>query len=130
MNDMPNLLKPFAGRNGLAASLRALVAVIFLIVGLFAGLPHASAQSLDAARASGMVGERYDGYAVARDSATPAVRQLVQSVNSQRAQIYQKRAGEQGIPASEVGKLYARQIVAQAPSGTWILSESGSWQRK
>jgi uncharacterized protein YdbL (DUF1318 family) len=98
--------------------------------GLTAGSPLALAQSLDAARASGMLGERFDGYAVARDNATPAVRQMVDSINSQRASIYAKRAAEQKTSPAEVGKLYASQIVGQAPKGTWFLSQSGSWTRK
>ena len=77
-----------------------------------------------------MVGERYDGYAVARPSATPAVRSMVASVNSQRSQIYAKRAREQKISPSQVGRLYAAQILAKAPSGTWFQSESGAWTRK
>jgi len=101
-----------------------------VVGGLISGPSPALAQSLDAARTSGMLGERYDGYAVARDNATPAVRQLVNQVNRQRAAIYAKRAAEQKTSPTEVGKLYAGKIVAQAPRGTWILHASGAWTRK
>jgi uncharacterized protein YdbL (DUF1318 family) len=101
-----------------------------IICGLSFWSPYAAAQSLDAARASGMVGERFDGYAVARKTATPAVRKLVDSVNKQRGQIYAERAREQKISRDQVGKLYASQIVAKVPKGTWILLQSGAWKRK
>ena len=55
---------------------------------------------------------------------------MIAGVNSQRGKIYAKRAREQKIPPAEVGKLYAGQIVAKAPKGTWILLQSGAWKRK
>jgi hypothetical protein len=123
-------MRPSGKPLGVAAVLRVLVIAAMMMCGLIAGPSHALAQSLDAARASGMVGERFDGYAVARDNATPAVRSLVASVNSQRGKIYAKRAAEQKIPAAEVGKFYASQIVTKAPKGTWFLSSSGAWSRR
>jgi uncharacterized protein YdbL (DUF1318 family) len=110
--------------------LRILVVAAMMMGGLTAWSSQAIAQSLDAARASGMIGERYDGYAVARGTATPAMRNLVASVNSQRRKIYAQRAREQKISADKVGKLYAVKIVAKAPKGTWIQSQSGAWKRK
>ena len=58
------------------------------------------------------------------------MRSLVDSVNAQRRQIYARRAAEQNISADAVGMLYAKQIVGQVPSGTWILLQSGAWTRK
>ena len=110
--------------------LHALIVAAMMLCALTALPSAAKAQSLDDARASGMVGERFDGFAVARDTATPAVRTMVDNVNKQRAEIYAKRASEQKISADAVGKLYASQIVANAPKGTWIQLPSGAWQRK
>ena len=130
MNEMPRYARTICLCPGVAACLRATVIAAAVICGLFFWSPHAVAQSLDAARASGMVGERFDGYAVARETATPAVRRLVDNVNKQRRQIYAKRAGEQKIPRDQVGTLYANQIMAKVPKGTWILLQSGVWKRK
>jgi len=85
------------------------------------------AQSLNDLKASGKIGEAFDGYARARDGSVQAT---VSAVNAKRRAIYTKRAGEQGISVAQVGRVYARQIIAKAPSGTWILTESGSWQQK
>ena len=91
----------------------------------------ASAQTLDALRAGGVVGERFDGLAEVRDpGASAQFRTLVQQVNQKRQQIYGQRASEQGVPIDQVGRVYAAQIQGQAPSGTWILSSSGQWSQK
>ena len=86
-----------------------------------------SAQSLNDLRASGKVGEAYDGYARARDA---SVKSTVQTVNAKRRAIYAKRAAEQGLTAEQVGVVYAGKIIAKAPKGTWILDQNGTWRQK
>ena len=119
-----------SGHSGVVVCLRFIAIAMLMICGLSLFSPHAAAQSLDAARASGMVGEQSDGYAVARSSATPAVRSLVNKINRERGQIYAKRAREQRVSAGQVSKFYAGRIAAKAPGGTWIMSPSGGWRRK
>ena len=87
----------------------------------------AIAQSLDSLRASGAVGERYDGLLVARDGSAQG---FVNQVNAQRQKIYQERAAAQGVSPSEVGKVYAQQIMGEAPAGTWFQKPDGSWAQK
>lgn len=109
----------------------SLLALSALLMVLTMALGPASAQSLDALRAGGVVGERFDGLAVIRDpGASAQIRALVQQVNQKRQQIYSQRASEQGVPIAQVGRVYAAQIQGQAPSGTWILSASGQWSQK
>ena len=104
---------------------KAALALALLAFALWA--PPLAAQSLDALRASGAVGERYDGLAEAR---SPGAQAMVQEINAKRQQIYQKRAAEQGVSAAEVGRLYAKQIMADAPSGTFLLNQTGNWTQK
>ena len=89
----------------------------------------AGAQSLNALRASGAVGEGYDGFARVRKAGGGA-RSVVDAVNAKRRAIYAERAKEQGTAADQVGRVYARQILGKAPAGTWFLKESGKWVRK
>ncbi len=89
----------------------------------------AGAQSLNALRASGAVGEGYDGLARVRKAGGGA-RSVVDAVNAKRRAIYAARAKEQGTTADQVGRVYARQILGKAPAGTWFLKESGTWVRK
>jgi len=91
----------------------------------------ANAQSLDALRSAGTVGERYDGYLVLRDGgASGAVKSTVANTNAQRKALYEKRAKEEKVPLAAIGKIYAQQIMQKAPKGTYYLNESGQWTRK
>ncbi len=111
-------------RPNFSARLGAAVVLAFV---LLAAAP-VFAQSLNSLRASGAVGEAFDGYARAR--APGAAAGAVQAVNAKRRAIYARRAREQGTTAAQVGRVYARQILSGAPPGTWFLEESGGWVRK
>jgi uncharacterized protein YdbL (DUF1318 family) len=95
--------------------------------------PPAWAQTrpLDAPRAAGTVGERYDGMAVLRDTAAPAtVRALVDQANAERSALYKQRAAAENVTPDAVGRIYAQEILKAAPPGTWFLQESGQWTKK
>ena len=89
----------------------------------------AGAQSLTGLRASGAVGEGYDGLARVRQAGGGA-QSVVDAVNAKRRAIYAERAKEQGTTADQVGRVYARQILGKAPAGTWFLKKSGQWAQK
>jgi uncharacterized protein YdbL (DUF1318 family) len=84
------------------------------------------AESLDALRASGQVGERYDGYAEARDG---SVAGFVADINAQRRQEYERIANQQGISVEDVGKVAAQKIRERLPSGAWFLGPDGQWRQ-
>lgn len=92
------------------------------------GTMPAWAQSLESLRASGALGERYDGLVAVRQPSADANR-IAGEVNAQRQGIYKQRAAEQGVAWEQVGRVYAQQIFAQSPPGTWFLSEQG-WAQK
>ncbi len=106
--------------------------VAWAVVGLAAPAAFAQGEGrlLDAPRAAGLVGERFDGLAVARGNLSPDVAALVARVNAERRAIYAQRAAAQGVPALEVGKVYAAEILKSAPAGTWFLAENGQWTRR
>src|SRR5437879_3490110 len=87
---------------------------LLLALPLLAFAPGVSAQSrvLDAPRAAGTVGERFDGFAVARDPSAAAV---VEQVNAERRKVYADRAKADGVPVDQVGRVYAQEIVKSAP---------------
>jgi len=101
-----------------------LAAALSLTVAM--GGSPAMAQSLDALRSSGAVGERFDGLAVARDGGS-ATAKFVEGVNAQRLSIYRERAAAQGVSPEQVGRVYAQQIRRSAPRGTWFLQDNGNW---
>lgn len=91
----------------------------------------AQSRTLDAPRANGSVGERYDGYAVVRDAAqAAALKPLVDGVNAERRKVYTQRAAAEKVPVDQIGRVYAAEIFKSAPAGTWFLQESGQWVKK
>lgn len=110
-------------------------AVLGLIGGVVLGLglapgAHAQAKPLDAPRAAGQAGERFDGYAVARPGAPADVAALIERVNGERRALYTARAKEQNVPVDAIGRIYATEIAKSVPAGTWLLGEDGKWTQK
>ena len=87
------------------------------------------AQSLQDLRANGSIGEAFDGFARVRQNA-PGAQAVVDATNAKRRPIYASRAGEQGVSADQVGRVYAKTIFDKAAPGTWFLSASGQWSQK
>ncbi len=91
----------------------------------------AQASELDDRRAAGLIVERYDGFVEPANANAPAdIRALVERVNAQRRDIYEKRAAENDVPMAEVAKLYAIEILENAPSGTLFKGPDGKITRK
>ena len=108
-------------------------AAVLLFIAAMAMPPPAEAQGrpLDAPRAAGTVGERFDGLAVVRDpNASSSIRALVDRTNAQRLSLYKQRAAEAGGSVKDIGMIYAQQIMKSAPAGTWFLDPSGNWTRR
>ena len=103
---------------------RRIFIISMVSAGAFAlGVSPAFAQDLDALRREGKVGERYDGYAVARD---PSVQGFVDQVNSKRRQVYIDAAASAGATVEDTGKIYFKENLARLPAGTFIQLEDGS----
>jgi uncharacterized protein len=98
-----------------------------LLLGLAAAASAESSRLLDAPRAAGTVGERYDGFAVVRGDASPEIKALVDKVNAERRAVYAERAAKDGAPIEAVGRIYAVEIMRSAPAGTWFLTDTGKW---
>ena len=107
-------------RRRFAASLAFAAAVL-----VAPGAGHA--QSLNDLRATGAVGEGFDGFARARSG---SAKSAVDAVNAKRRAIYAARAKQKGTTAGQVGRVYAKQIMGGAPGGTWFLQETGNWVQK
>jgi len=109
-------------------ALFGLLALILLSVGATAPAMAAD-EELNSLRAQGVIAERFDGYVMIKDSAGGA-QSVVDRVNAERRAIYEARAQAQGVTATEVGQVYAGQIIQKAPKGTWFLAADGSWTQK
>ena len=124
----------FKSNAHLAPTRRTSLALMLGVAGFLAvtSFTVACAQSrlLDAPRAAGIVGERYDGFAAVRGAASPEVAALVAQVNQERRAVYAERARTDKASIDAVGKIYALEIMKAAPPKTWFLAESGQWTQK
>ena len=92
----------------------------------------AHADSLDSARAAGLIGERPDGYVAAVSPTPPGdVQQLVDTINAQRRKVYEQLAGQKGVPVEEVAALAAEKTISQKLQPGWYyLNAAGQWVQK
>jgi len=102
-----------------------------LILALLAAAP-ASAQTpaVDAARAAGVIGERYDGYIGVAGPASPAVRSQVARINIQRRSLYSRLASSKGVSPQDVGITAGCQILARVGLGEAFMWADGAWRRR
>ena len=125
------VLAPLAAeRRRMLLGLAAVPLLALGIAGLPAGALAQTARLLDAPRIAGLVGERYDGYAVARGKVDSSLAALIDKVNTDRRAVYAKQAAADKVPIEAVGKIYAAEIIKSAPVGTWFLGENGAWTQK
>ncbi len=104
----------------------SLILLVFLVA---PNLAEAQGKLLDGPRASGAVGERFDGFATVRSGGAD-VQQLVDQVNADRRKVYEGVAAKESSSVDAVGRIYAARIIASAPAGTYFLDENGNWQQK
>jgi len=96
-----------------------LLALTLYVASVWAG-------TLEDLRASGAIGESYNGYVVARE---PGAQAEADAINARRKAIYQEKSAAQGIDIDQVGKVYAEEIFKKVPAGTWI-QVNGQWLKK
>ena len=118
----------------MTSAFRLFIAGVALALALVVGggaAPPAAAGTLDQAKATGLVGERFDGYLGLVDANAPAdVRALVEDINAQRRARYADIASNRGVPVDAVGKLTAEKVINGAPPGTYFMGPDGRWRRK
>jgi uncharacterized protein YdbL (DUF1318 family) len=88
----------------------------------------AFALDLDAAKATGLVGETNTGYLAAVQPSSE-VNALVASINSQRKAHYQEIATQNGITLQAVEVRAGQKAIEKTPAGGFINTGSG-WQKK
>lgn len=107
---------------------RAFLALFALV----AFIPAAAAQAdLAAAKAQGLVGERPDGLVGLVDpGAPPAVRQMIDRINTERLEEYRRVARDTGAPLEAVQARAGRQIIQALPGGQNFMDAAGRWRKK
>lgn len=100
------------------------------------GVPTAEARAsskavVDAAKAQGIVGEQADGYlGLVTGTASADIRAAVNDINIQRKKAYTNMSRQKGESVDNVGKVFALDLIARAPSGQMVRDGNGVWKRK
>ena len=100
-----------------------------LALALIAG-PGAAQDAVIAARASGVVGERYDGYLGVAGPLSPALRAQVGAINIKRRSLFSNLAARRGVAAQDVGIAAACALLGRVAVGEVYLLEEGQWRRR
>jgi len=104
---------------------------LLLVAGLFLTVPAAAqTPAVDSARASGAIGERYDGYLGVAAPVSQAVRGQVGSINIQRRKLYSNLAASKGASPQDVGVTAGCQLLARVGVGQSYMLADGIWRRR
>lgn len=100
-----------------------------LALGLAAG-PAVAQDAVIAARTSGIVGERYDGYLGAAGPLPAGLRGQVGAINIKRRALYSDLAARRGVAAQDVGVAAACALLGRVAVGEVYLLSEGQWRRR
>ena len=92
--------------------------------------PVMAQDAVVAARAGGLVGERFDGYLGALGPLPPGLRAHVAAVNIKRRSLFSDLASRRGVTAQEVGITTACALFARVAVGEAYLLTEGQWRRR
>ncbi len=100
-----------------------------------AGMAHAQSAAakatVDAAKASGDVGEQADGYLGLVDAAAPApIRAAVAEINAGRTGAFKEAAAKAGTTVEAAGAAVGKQLFDRLPAGQYYLTADGRWAKK
>ena len=96
----------------------------------WSGAAIAQTPAVDAARAAGTVGERYDGYLGVAALSSAAVRSQVAAINIRRRALYSRLAASKGVSPQEVGITAGCHLLARVAPGEVYLLADGAWRRR
>ena len=105
---------------------------VFLGATLLAITGPAAAQTpqVDAARAAGQIGERYDGYLGVSGAASGTVRSQVATINIRRRTLSSNLAASRGASPQDVGITAGCQLLARVGVGQAYMLGDGVWRRR
>ena len=105
-------------------------AIAFAMLIAIAPAANAQTAAMNAARASGIVGERFDGYLGLATPAQGNVRSQVATINVTRRALYSRLAASRGASPQDVGVTAGCQLLARVGVGQVYLLADGVWRRR
>ena len=102
----------------------------FTVLALAGAAAQAQAPAIEAARAAGIVGERYDGYLGFASPPAANVRSQVGAINLKRRALYSQLAASRGASPQDVGVTAGCSLLARVGVGGAYLWPDGEWRRR
>jgi uncharacterized protein YdbL (DUF1318 family) len=105
---------------------------LLMAMALVAAAPPAVAQTaaVNAARAAGTAGERFDGYLGIAAPVAAAVRGQIATINIQRRSLYTRLAASKGASPQDVGITAGCTLLARVAPGEVYMALDGKWRRR
>jgi hypothetical protein len=104
--------------------------LIIIIAAALAAPVAAQTPAVDAARAAGVAGERYDGYMGFVGPASEQLRSQVSAINIRRRALYSNLAASRGASPQDVGITAGCQLLARVEVGQAYMLGDGVWRRR
>lgn len=86
--------------------------------------------TIDAAKAAGKVGERWDGYVGAVSTVDAATQAAIDAMNTRRKAVYAEGAAKTGATTEQAGIIFAEKLIAGLPAGMYYMPQGGGWKMK
>ena len=103
----------------------------FLLGALALAAPAvAQTPAVNAARAGGAIGERYDGYIGVAAPVSATVRSQVATINIHRRSLYSNLAARKGASPQDVGITAGCELLSRVEVGETYLLSDGVWRRR
>jgi uncharacterized protein YdbL (DUF1318 family) len=104
----------------------------WILLGALALAAPALAQTtaVNAARAAGAVGERFDGYMGIVAPVSAVVRSQVATANIKRRSLYSRLAASRGVSPQDVGITAGCQLLSRVEIGEAYMFADGVWRRR
>ena len=106
--------------------------IVLAAMAAAAAVAPAAAQTplVDAARAAGQVGERFDGYMGFVVPPSAQLRSQVNAINIRRRSLYSNLGSSRGAAPHEVGITAGCQLLARVAVGQAYMLTDGQWRRR
>jgi uncharacterized protein YdbL (DUF1318 family) len=103
---------------------------LLILAALVAVPAAAQTPAVDGARATGVVGERYDGYLGFAAAASAQLKSQVAAINIRRRSLYSNLAASRGASPQEVGIAAGCQLLSRVGVGQAYMLGDGIWHRR
>jgi uncharacterized protein YdbL (DUF1318 family) len=110
---------------------RILAVFAALLLAAAPAAAQSATETVEQAKADGLVGERVDGYlGFVAEQAQEDLVDEVEDINIRRRAAYTRLAEQQGASVEVVARLTAEKLIDNLPAGYWYKNANNQWVQK